>query len=232
MPVLPLVASMIVIPGFNSPRRSPALIIASAGRSFTEPPGFRCSALAYRATPGGKSQATLRRRINGVFPMLAAIESCESGESRQGDGASRTVAMFSLSDCVKSKAGRGSLRSRPAFENLLRLAAKSDDSYARGSFPDRDLNNRRNRRNSSSNNRRKSSCYLSVNIGNAPTGCQAPRPRSPQKSNLIASCTCRGVMIERGKPNAAAGNARVRFKVLVAATGVKVLYWFTFTNEK
>src|SRR6266545_517816 len=53
-----------------------------------------------------------------------------------------------------------------------------------------------------------------------------------QKSNLIASCSCLGVMIERGKPKAFAGKAGNNVKVLFAELAVKPRYWLTFTNEK
>jgi hypothetical protein len=46
MPVLPLVASRIVLSGVRRPALSPAKIIASAARSLTEPPGFMNSAFA------------------------------------------------------------------------------------------------------------------------------------------------------------------------------------------
>ena len=35
-----------------------------------------------------------------------------------------------------------------------------------------------------------------------------------QKSNFIANCNCLGVFMERGRPNAADGNGRVKTKVL------------------
>ena len=49
--MLPEVGSTIVPPGFSSPSRSAASIIASPIRSLTEPPGFRYSSLA-RIVPG------------------------------------------------------------------------------------------------------------------------------------------------------------------------------------
>ena len=79
MPVFPLVASRIVLPRRNLPLRSPANIIASAARSFTDPPGFKCSALTSTSTPEGKLRVTLRRRISGVFPMFDSIESSATG---------------------------------------------------------------------------------------------------------------------------------------------------------
>ena len=44
-PVLPLVPSTIVPPGFSCPLRSAASMIGSPMRSFTEPPGLKNSAL-------------------------------------------------------------------------------------------------------------------------------------------------------------------------------------------
>ena len=45
MPVLPLVGSTIVPPGFSLPSRSAASMMRVAMRSFDEPPGFRYSTL-------------------------------------------------------------------------------------------------------------------------------------------------------------------------------------------
>jgi hypothetical protein len=44
-PVLPLVPSTIVPPGFNRPSRSACSMIGKPMRSFTEPPGLKKSAL-------------------------------------------------------------------------------------------------------------------------------------------------------------------------------------------
>ena len=44
MPVLPLVASTTVWPGFNAPLRSAASIILTASRSLTEAAGLKNSA--------------------------------------------------------------------------------------------------------------------------------------------------------------------------------------------
>lgn len=52
MPVLPLVGSMIVAPGVNSPSRSACSIIRRAGRSLMEPVGLRSSSLAHKRTWG------------------------------------------------------------------------------------------------------------------------------------------------------------------------------------
>ena len=52
IPVLPLVASTIVVrPGSILPSASAASIIATPMRSFTLPPGFKDSSLAYSSTP-------------------------------------------------------------------------------------------------------------------------------------------------------------------------------------
>ena len=67
MPVLPDVASTIVAPGFSSPRRSASSTIASARRSFTEPPGFAASSFTYIVTFAGASRAM---RTTGVRPMV------------------------------------------------------------------------------------------------------------------------------------------------------------------
>jgi hypothetical protein len=46
MPVLPLVASITVWPGFKAPLFSAASMTPSASRSFTEPSGLKASSLA------------------------------------------------------------------------------------------------------------------------------------------------------------------------------------------
>jgi hypothetical protein len=66
IPVLPLVASISVSPGFISPRCSARAIIDSAGLSFTEPAGLFPSSLASSTllvSPGMRF-----RRTSGVFP--------------------------------------------------------------------------------------------------------------------------------------------------------------------
>ena len=65
-PVLPLVGSTMVPPGFSSPSRSAASIILTAIRSFTEPPGFRYSTLA--STSGLASPVTRVSCTSGVLP--------------------------------------------------------------------------------------------------------------------------------------------------------------------
>ena len=47
IPVFPLVASIIVSPGFNRPRSSASSKIHFTGLSLIEPPGFTDSSLAY-----------------------------------------------------------------------------------------------------------------------------------------------------------------------------------------
>src|SRR5687767_5819294 len=74
MPVLPLVASAIRMPGLSAPDRSPSRIIHSAARSLTEPPGLYHSALAYTSTFGDRSSAMLRSRISGVLPTRSNSE--------------------------------------------------------------------------------------------------------------------------------------------------------------
>src|SRR5882724_10466569 len=67
MPVLPLVASITVCPGFSSPDFSAASITPSARRSFTEPSGLNASILTNRFTPAG---ASLLIRTTGVLPIV------------------------------------------------------------------------------------------------------------------------------------------------------------------
>jgi hypothetical protein len=68
MPVLPLVASTIVLSFVSSPRRSPSRIIDSAARSFTLPPGLYHSAFAYTCTPGRSPVVSRLKLRSGVFP--------------------------------------------------------------------------------------------------------------------------------------------------------------------
>src|SRR6187200_2979729 len=73
MPVFPDVASRITLSCVSAPDRSPSAIMRAAGRSFTEPPGLRHSALAYSSTlrrPASK----LVRRMRGVFPIRSTTE--------------------------------------------------------------------------------------------------------------------------------------------------------------
>src|SRR2546425_12824858 len=72
MPVLPLVGSTSVPPGFSAPVRSASSIIASAMRSLTLPPGLRDSTLAATAAPPGLG--SLRRRTSGVPPISSSTE--------------------------------------------------------------------------------------------------------------------------------------------------------------
>ena len=58
MPVLPLVASTIVVrPGSMRPSRSAASIIATPMRSLTLPPGLNASSLPNSSTPSAPSPA-------------------------------------------------------------------------------------------------------------------------------------------------------------------------------
>ena len=71
IPVLPLVASTTVCPGFKSPDRSAASMIFKANRSLTEPAGLKDSTLTYISTPFGDN---LLSRITGVFPTVSKID--------------------------------------------------------------------------------------------------------------------------------------------------------------
>jgi hypothetical protein len=106
------------MPGRSRPLRSPSRIIHSAGRSLTEPPGFRCSALTSTSTPAGKFRVTFRRRISGVLPMPASIES--AGTKRDGWSKTMATIIFYYSVDVKNtKPAANPWRvSRPAFENF------------------------------------------------------------------------------------------------------------------
>jgi hypothetical protein len=70
MPVLPLVASITVCPGFSSPDCSAASMTAMASRSLTEPSGLNDSAFTNRLMPGGASRLM---RITGVLPIFSTM---------------------------------------------------------------------------------------------------------------------------------------------------------------
>ena len=69
MPVLPLVASMMVLPGVSLPSASAARSMERATRSFALPAGFCRSSLARRFIPG----ANLDSRNSGVPPMSSVM---------------------------------------------------------------------------------------------------------------------------------------------------------------
>jgi hypothetical protein len=68
-PVLPLVGSTIVPPGFSHPLRSASSIIRIPMRSFTEPPGLSISSLA--ATGVRTPSVTRLSRTRGVCPSAS-----------------------------------------------------------------------------------------------------------------------------------------------------------------
>src|SRR5919206_573007 len=70
IPVLPAVPSTMTPPGRRRPCRSASVMMASAARSFTLPPGLRNSHLPRISQPV-VSEARLRRTI-GVLPTSAA----------------------------------------------------------------------------------------------------------------------------------------------------------------
>ena len=71
MPVLPLVASTIVVfPGSMRPSASAASIIATPIRSLTLPPGLNASSLPNSPTPSGASRAS---STIGVPPTWSAM---------------------------------------------------------------------------------------------------------------------------------------------------------------
>src|SRR5690242_12035043 len=71
MPVLPLVASTIVVrPGSMIPSASAASIIATPIRSLTDPPGLNISSLAKTSAPSG---AILASCTIGVLPTWSAM---------------------------------------------------------------------------------------------------------------------------------------------------------------
>src|SRR6516162_2211375 len=68
MPVFPAVPSTMTPPGRSWPRSSASLMIQSAARSLTEPPGLRNSALPRIVHP--VSSEARRSFISGVFPTV------------------------------------------------------------------------------------------------------------------------------------------------------------------
>src|SRR4029079_9704429 len=70
MPVLPLVASITVWPGFSAPDFSAASMTPIARRSLTDPSGLKAAALAYRFTPAG---ARRLMRTTGVLPIVSRM---------------------------------------------------------------------------------------------------------------------------------------------------------------
>src|SRR5262245_60770829 len=88
MPVLPLVASITVMPGLSAPLRSASSMTARAMRSFTDPIGLNASTLTYTLTPAG---ASLLSFTTGVLPMVSRMflkRAMKSSYSRHGEGAS------------------------------------------------------------------------------------------------------------------------------------------------
>ena len=75
-PVLPLVGSTMVPPGFSSPARSARSTMARPIRSLTDPPGFRYSTLASRV--GASPRPSRESRTSGVPPTTSRIESYTS----------------------------------------------------------------------------------------------------------------------------------------------------------
>ena len=67
-PVFPLVGSIIVAPGFKTPRVSASSIIAKAIRSFTLPAGLKYSSLPTTLARKFLLALKLENSNNGVFP--------------------------------------------------------------------------------------------------------------------------------------------------------------------
>jgi hypothetical protein len=83
-PVLPLVGSTMVPPGRNSPSRSAARIISSAGRSLDDPPGLVVSAFSASTHSMPWSSLTRFMRTSGVLPIRSMTESAISVPARRG----------------------------------------------------------------------------------------------------------------------------------------------------
>src|SRR5438309_1418651 len=83
MPVLPLVASITVWPGFSSPDLSAASMTPSARRSFTDPSGLNASIFTKRSMPGGARRLILTTGIAGAsvsIPNLDRLTSLGEGQ--------------------------------------------------------------------------------------------------------------------------------------------------------
>src|SRR6267142_2589371 len=87
MPVLPEVASRMILSRVKAPDRSPSSIIRNAGRSFTEPPGFFHSAFAYSST-FRRSVSNAESRINGVLPIKSTMDVAVRGRPGMATGIS------------------------------------------------------------------------------------------------------------------------------------------------
>jgi hypothetical protein len=74
MPVLPLVGSMIVVPALILPSRSPASIMDTPIRSFTEPIGLKNSSLARMFAFAPRCLGRRLSRTRGVSPIVSVIE--------------------------------------------------------------------------------------------------------------------------------------------------------------
>ena len=72
-PVLPLVGSMIVAPGFSLPSFSAASIIANPIRSFTLPPGLKNSTFAIIGVSTPRNLEYLFSSTSGVLPIRSVI---------------------------------------------------------------------------------------------------------------------------------------------------------------
>ena len=70
MPVLPLVASTTVWPGFSAPDASAASMTPRARRSLTEPRGLKASILTHSSTFGGARRLIL---TTGVRPTVSRM---------------------------------------------------------------------------------------------------------------------------------------------------------------
>ena len=69
-PVLPLVASTTVWPGFSVPSRSAASMMLIASRSLTEAAGLKNSHFTYIVTSSGARRLILTQ---GVSPMVSTM---------------------------------------------------------------------------------------------------------------------------------------------------------------
>ena len=75
MPVLPLVGSIRVAPGFSRPWASRLSIIETPIRSFTEAIGLKNSSLARTRPLGFSARVRLGRATRGVSPMVSTMDS-------------------------------------------------------------------------------------------------------------------------------------------------------------
>src|SRR2546430_6036722 len=123
-PVFPLVGSTIVPPLRRRPRRSASSIMSAPMRSFTEPPGFRCSSFA---TIVGRRPAAIRpRRTSGVWPTSASTSGAIVTRSSLGAAIRYAAPRAGTGQPPSARAGQRTGRDPPRSRAL-----RGDDVHER-----------------------------------------------------------------------------------------------------